>query len=452
MAASESPAVPQAVERLLGSNLVISAPEGLAAFRLDGLRPAAAVFPEQPEQAAELLALAAEQRWGVVPWGGGHGIAAGQPPARYDVALSLSRLERVVDHDTENLTLTAEGGMALAEANRQAGAAHQLLPLGMPAERNTLGGIVAAARPVPKRLLYGDVRDLLIGIRVALPDGSLVRYGRKVIKNVAGYDMNKLFLGSQGMLGVIVETTFKLFPLPDEERYVLGFFPDAAAGARAAAELLASPLLPACLFLLDERSARAFCVRERLPEPGGPAALLAAFEGRAVALARQVRAAREIMANHGSEPAEPLATLTEGAGNFLRAADSDTADAGLPVRLRIGATQTELAGLLAELGPSLGGLGLKSRAGADFAGGVVHLAVAWPGDEAAQPLAEWIAARRAALEPLRGSVVVEAAPVPLKRLCHVWGDLGGEMEIMRLIKGRFDPHGIMVPGRYLELE
>ncbi len=442
--------IAQRLERLLGKERAVSEPKRLASFQLDGVTPAVAAFPGQPEQVAEVLALAASERWGVIPWGGGHSISAGNPPGGYRVALSLSRMESALDHDRDNLTLSAEGGMTLADANRLVAGAHQLLPLGFPGERNTLGGIVAAARPAPKRLLYGDVRDLLIAVRVALPDGGLVRYGRKVIKNVAGYDMNKLFLGSQGMLGVIVEATFKLFALPDEERFVAASFAEAAAAGAAAAALLASQLTPACLFLLEPAAAATLRARERLPEATGPFLLLSGFEGRSVALARQVGDTYQLMLAHGATAAEPVAQLSAGAGPFLRRAEPPAQGGPETVRLRIGATQSGLAEQLAGLAATLETIGLRGSAVADYSGASISLTLDWPGEAAATPLAEWIAARRAELESVRGSVVVEAAPVALKRRCHVWGELGGELEIMRLIKARFDPAGIMAPGRYLE--
>ena len=449
------------MERLLGAPLVASAESRRAAFALDGRAPDLAAFPETPEQVAELLALANAQGWGVVPWGGGHGMGAGGAPSRYQVALSLSRLEKLLDHDADNLTLTGEGGLALAEANRRMAPAHQFLPLGLPGDRGTLGGIVAAARPAPRRLLYGDVRDMLIGIRVALPDGSLVRYGRKVIKNVAGYDMNKLFLGSQGMLGVIVEATFKLFALPDEERHLPGTFPDAASAAQAAGALLASHLLPASLLLFDRAMAPAFCTAARLPPPAGQPLLLAGFEGRAAALRRQVEGARELMARHGGTPGEPVSGLEAAACDFLLApAPEPTQGEGAapPVRLRIGVTPREVAELLDDLRTSLAELGVNAAMLADCGAGSVRAVLPWPGDEAAaeplaESLAEWIATLRRRLAPERGYALLQSAPAALKARVHVWGEMEGDMkgegEIMALIKGRLDPKGILAPGRYL---
>ena len=459
MAATASPAPAPEVERLLGAPLSLAAPERLAAYALDGTAPRVAAFPETPEQVGALLALANSHGWGVVPWGGGHGMGEGAAPRPYDVALCLSRLEKLLDHDPDNLTLVAEGGLVLAEANRRMSTARQMLPLGLPGDRGTLGGIVAAARPAPKRLLYGDVRDNLIGIRVALADGTLVRYGRKVIKNVAGYDMNKLFLGSHGMVGVVVETIFKLSALPDDERCVPGAFPDLASAAAAAGALLASSLAPACLLLFDSHTGRALREAARITAPEGEALLLVGFEGRSVALRRQVEAAAAIITGHGGEPGEPGGALTEAVGTLLAAppAPGDKTGAGPrdgagdapALRLRLGTTPGELPALCAHVKESAAALGMEAALLADYGAGAVQAVLPWPEAHKSAELAGWIGALREAVRPQRGYVTLQAAPPELKQAAGVWSGLEGEGDIMALLKARFDPNNILAPGRFL---
>ena len=457
----------QQVEKLLGAPLTLAAPEKLAAYALDGLSPEVTAFPETAEQVAGLLALATAQGWGVVPWGGGHGMGEGTAPARYQVALSLSRLEKLVEHDTDNFILIGEGGLVLADANRRTTTARQFLPLGLPGDRGTLGGIVAAARPVPKRLLYGDVRDLLIGIRVALPDGALVRDGRKVIKNVAGYDMNKLFLGSQGMLGVIVETIFKLSALPDEEGGVPGAFPDFTSAANAARALAASPFTPSNLLLLDAGLAAIFHAGGHIQAPRGEVLLLVGFEGRGVTLRRQVEAACEMIARHGGKPGQPMGALSESTSALLAqppapgssvtmapvtlvAANGPGAPENTPaLRLRVGTAPHQLAALCDRMGQSLASLGTEAALLVDYGGATVNAALPWPEETALAGLAQWLGDLRNSLLTQRGYVVLVSAPAALKRAAGVWGDLGGEAKIMSLIKARLDPAGIMAPGRYL---
>ena len=183
---------------------------------------------------------------------------------------SLRRLGRLLEHEPGDLTVTAEAGMTVARLQTALRARGQWLSLDPPdAERATLGGVVAANASGPRRQLYGTVRDLLIGLTVVTADGALVRGGGKVVKNVAGYDLPKLFVGSHGTLGIIVETTFKLRPLPDEERLVaVGFdrLKDCGAAARA---LLAGDLIPSTLELVDGCLRRHARARRRSPRARG---------------------------------------------------------------------------------------------------------------------------------------------------------------------------------------
>lgn len=436
----------------LGEGLVTGSPQGLQPFVLDGRLPRAAAFPETPEQVADLMALAQRERWAVVPWGGGSGAGHGNPPARYDLALSLSRLAAVVEHDRDNLTLTAQAGATVGEVNRQTRAARQHLPLGVAGDRGTLGGVIAADRPVTRRLAHGDVRDLLLGVRVALPGGRLVRYGRKVIKNVAGYDMNKLFLGSQGIYGVLVEAIFKLAALPDEEGFLLGGFANGPAAAGAASALLASQLEPACVFLLDPAAGGVFCRRLAVPPPGEGTLLLAGFQGRAATLRRQLDDGRKLLLAAGAIDLHPLPALSPQAEAHLGVPGLEEAETQAPVLLRVGVPISQVAPTMERLGGALRSIGLASCAVADFSAGSIRVAVDAPENgppEAPAKLAELIAAVREELAPQRGFVALHAAPPNLKERVDVWGDLGGEPKMMARLKARIDPNDILAPGRFL---
>ncbi len=443
--APSSDLAPKVVDAI-GAEGVVGDPGKLAAFGLQGSTPRVAAYPRTIAQVSDLLKLASRERWGVIPWGGGHGISLGDKPRRYDLALMTSRLNRVVDQDPENLTLSAEAGLGLEEANIGLRPHRLILPLGFGGERNSLGGIIAANRPVPQRLLYGDARDLLIGLQVVLPDGRLVRYGRKVIKNVAGYDMNKLFLGSQGMLGVIVEATFKLFALPDDQRFLLVAFPDLSAASRAAAVLLGSSLLPSCLFLLEPGAGRAFFEGLGKVPHDGPC-LVAGFEGRTATLRRQVESGHSLMMREGASACDPLANLPGSATTFLQRPRAGGAESG-SLRIRISVAPSRVGTVLARVRNSLDEMNLQGVAVADFGSGSVLLTIAGEGADPHR-LENWIATLRAEFLPERGLVVPEALPDSLLGRIPVWEGPAGEKEIMASIKARFDPNDILAPGRFL---
>src|SRR5439155_1532151 len=189
----------------------------LSPFVIEGRTPEAAVLPGSVDEVAAVIVQAAEAGVPVVPWGGGSAIGVGVPAARAGLVLLLTRLAALVEQGPGDLTATAQAGITVAALQAALRARGQWLSLDPPdVARATLGGVLAANASGPRRHLYGTARDVLIGVTVVTADGSVVRGGGKVVKNVAGYDLPKLFVGSFGTLGVIVEATVKLRPVPDQ--------------------------------------------------------------------------------------------------------------------------------------------------------------------------------------------------------------------------------------------
>jgi len=440
MSAAAAPAA--RIAAALGPSLASSSPDALAAAAVNGMAPRAVTFPRSEEQVAAVLGLAQAEGWAVVPWGSGHSRPGGSLPARYDVALGLTGLATVLDHDSDNLTVTAQAGAALAEVNRLVRPRHQGLPLGFPHERRTLGGLVAANRTPPQRLATGDLRDQVLGLRVATADGKLVRYGRKVLKNVAGYDMNKLFVGSEGLLGVIVEVTFKLAALPDETGWVLGLFPDPRDAFACAAALYRGPLQPSGLFILDPHAAARLRQAQGLGADGAAAHLLVGFAGRGVAVKRQIADTRALLKRHVARGEDVFPELAEGAAAVLGAPAELAPDGG--VLLRLGMAPTGLPDawerLADDLIPDAGRV-------ADYGSG--RLLVALPVPANADEMGRRIAALRAKLAERRGFAVVERAPAAVRRRVPAWGDLGGETTLLGALKAQLDPKNILSPGRFL---
>ncbi len=244
-------------------------------YVVEGRTPEAAVFPGSVDEVRAVMEVAAASGLPVVPWGGGTAAAAGRPVARAGLVLGLRRLARILEHEPGDLTATVEAGVTIEQLQAALGARGQWFSLDPPdADRATVGGVIAVNASGPRRHLYGTARDLLIGVTVVAADGALVRGGGKVVKNVAGYDLPKLFVGSWGTLGVIVAATLKLRPRPDVERLVAMAFDrlkDAAAASRA---VMASDLIPSALELADADASRALGVGN-----GAGAALVVGFDG-----------------------------------------------------------------------------------------------------------------------------------------------------------------------------
>jgi len=203
MAADTGSVTLAALQDIAGRGYAREAAEGDA---IDGVRPRFVVEPGSVEEVSALLRLSHRAGLAVAPRGGGTTLGWGATPRRLDLILSTARLNRVLEHAAGDLVVRAEAGVMLEALQAAAGAAGQRLALDPPDVGATLGGIVAANPSGPLRLRYGTVRDLLIGVTVVLADGTVAKAGGKVVKNVAGYDLCKLFTGSLGTLGVVVET------------------------------------------------------------------------------------------------------------------------------------------------------------------------------------------------------------------------------------------------------
>jgi glycolate oxidase FAD binding subunit len=413
-------------------------------YVLDGRAPEAVVLPGSKEEVAAVLLAAGEADLPVTPWGGGTKMGIGAPPQRLGLVLGLKRLNRLLEHEPGDLTATVQAGMTLGALQRELGTRGQWLSLDPAhADEATLGGIVSSNAAGPRRHLYGACRDLVIGLTVVTAAGTLVKGGGKVVKNVAGYDLPKLFVGAFGTLGVIVEATVKLRPRPDADRMVVARFASLKEAGSAARAVMGSDLLPSALDLVDGETLRAL-------ELGGPdgAALLIGVDGIAEQVHWQCTEVERMLRLQGLVDARVLDADARDAawrarGGLGRGAFPETAAV-----MRWVVLPAQVADVMEQ------GMGVALRAGlpvalAAHAGvGVVEAVLA--GGEGADAtkvsdvLIEWRTLVRAA----GGQALVESAPLAIKERVPVWDDLGPALRIMRRIKSQLDPSGLLNPGRF----
>jgi glycolate oxidase FAD binding subunit len=374
-----------------------------------GVVPREVVRPGTVEEVAGVVRAAAADGRTVVPVGGRSKLTWAAPPGSCDLLLDLTGLDRVVEHVAGDLTVVAEAGVRLADLQAQVGRAGQLLGLDPPEEGATLGGVVSANASGPRRLRYGTTRDLLIGITVVLADGTVAHAGGKVVKNVAGYDLGKLFTGAHGTLGVIVSTTWRLHPVPPARRVVTLELPDAAAAGPLSIALARSTLTPSAVELVGTA--------------GGGARLVVLFESIAESVAGQATAALALLG--GGEESEDL---PEDFGRRPGGADD--------VLLRLAYAPASLAAVLEALPAG-------TAVAAHAATGVTYAAL--PAEESVEALPRL----RAALAPHDGTAVVLRAPDAVRDRLDHWGPVGDSLDLMRRVKERFDPERRMSPGRFV---
>ena len=231
------------IARRFGAENTVGSAAELAGYEVDGMRPAAAVYAKSPEEVAELLKFAALEKLAIIPCGARTKLGIGMPPTRYDVALDLSRMNRVLAYEPRDLTLGVEPGMRFSTLATTLAAERQFLPLNPPFfQRATVGGILAADSASPLRHSYGGPRDYVLGLEFVTGDGAIAKSGGRVVKNVSGYDLHKLLIGSLGTLAVITRANFKTFPTPPEQVVFVAAFDDAAAALEFCKILTQSPL------------------------------------------------------------------------------------------------------------------------------------------------------------------------------------------------------------------
>jgi glycolate oxidase FAD binding subunit len=389
-----------------------------------GVRPRLALEPGTVEEAAEAMRALARDRLAVTFVGGGTDLALGAPPARLDAVLHTRRLARIREHAPSDQIVAVEAGMTLAELQRRLAPHGQRLAVDPPLpERATLGGIVAANAFGPRRTRYGPVRDLVIGITVVRADGVVARGGGKVVKNVAGFDLPRLFCGSLGTLGLVAEVVFRLHPLPE-------------ASATAVFEGLGADDVAETLPVVRELAVEPTALTA-LASAGGRFTLAVRFEGFAPGVRAQLE---RTLARAGGgarlEGAEEAALW--GRHDALRAAGAVRAKAAFAPAALVRALDA-----LRPLEGALAGRGL-----------VVHPALGialLAGDLGdAEAAARGVAKAREALRPLgNGSLVLTAAPAELRARIDPWGPAPDGVEVMRRLKRELDPEGRLAPGRFV---
>jgi len=363
------------------------------------------------------IAQAAAESKSVIPWGGGTAQDHGYPPRRADVLLDLSGLDQILAHEPGDLTVTVEAGVTLAAVQQALAAHNQFLPLDPPhMDRATIGGILATNAFGPSRVGYGTARDWLIGLTLVDAQGRIIKGGGKVVKNVTGYDLPKLHVGTLGTLGVIVEATFKLAPLPETGGALLlrlsGMESDTVEGLLST--LRARSVSPALTTLHEEDGKRHLFLVWRGPQE--------VVVGEIEAVMRLARDAGLPTPQLLDPAAFSLAEPEAGDATYLRLAPlpADT----WSVHHTIAATG--IAALLTSC-PFTGTIDVRCDT-----------------TEAAEDLLVWTA---------QGGIPVTVLQAPLalreQEGIALWQPLPNAFPLMQQLKTTLDPNGTLNPGRFL---
>ena len=436
-----------ALAAIVGDEHVLSEPAACAALAVGGKVPRHIVSPPTAECVAAVLKLAADHGLAVIPRGNGTKLAQGNPPRRYDLALSLEKLNHVWNYEPADLTISVEAGMKLGDLQNFLGRDGLWLPLDPRGGGSaTVGGILATNSAGPLRLHYGSARDMVLGIKVATTERKLTKSGGRVVKNVAGYDLCRLLVGSYGTLGVIVEASLKLFPRP-ASRATWVLEPGMLGLARDLRKrILNSPLEPLSMVLLNG-------VASSLLQ-NGPRAGAQGLE-----LWIEVSGSPRVLERH----AKDLAEIERSMGVPNRRVSEETADscwvrlrnyeqlfAGSFPEVMVLKATLPIASCEAFLTLAQQGVEAEEVKMASFAQvgvGIVHL-VFWGGELGTVADRLVSSARKAAVD-LGGALVVEQYPTGFDGERDPWGAPDDSLEAMRKLKSAWDPKGILSPGRFV---
>lgn len=412
------------LETVVGTDHLITATQGVSAYAVEGQQPLAVAQPGLEAEVAGVLRVAAERNLTMLLRGGGKHLYYGAPCGPIGVVVSLARLNEVVEYDADDLTITVQAGMTLGALQRVVEAHGQMLPLDPPGpEDATIGGLVAMGLAGPLRMTYGSPRDLVLGLRVALTTGEVIKVGGRTVKNVAGYDLAKLFVGSLGTLGAITQITLRLVPAP-EDRALFAVALSPARAREATAALLGSRLEIATCDVVTCRAG--------IPMPASltnnPEDVIV-FLGVMGAREAVVRQNRELQAAFP----EGIARVDDEVWARVRDVAYPTGD-GCLLRLNLPIAKTMD---LMELIAARPGWSAAARAG----DGIVYAV--------GPPDVDVLTAFRSAAEQSGGHAVLEAGPVEVKRAFPVWGATIANTDLMGELKRSFDPARGLSCGRFV---
>jgi glycolate oxidase FAD binding subunit len=448
---------------IVGNSHIVASPDELASYAIDALRPSAAVRPGSAQEAAEAIKFAAAEKLGVVPCGARTKVDIGWPPRKYDLAIDMTGLDRVVAYDPDDLTLSVEAGIPLRKVSSVLAERGQFLPLEIPFfGRATVGGTVASGMDSPLRQFYGTARDFILGMEFITGDGALAKSGGRVVKNVTGYDLHKLMAGAFGTLGVITCINFRTFPLPRGARAFVANFESAERALDLRGRVSRSPLKPLTVEIFSPGAADIFygdaaarmasdaLARNLLTNNtwafscgfAGTDKVLERYEGELVRMAEQAGAAHTTILR-GDEVRGAFGRKREFVAIALESSPA-------AVVIKASVMPSRISEVLGEIES---GSATESIRCATMARGVgvIYAALLCDGTTGdVRDRAGRMAARiQGACDKAGGHATIPWCPSAWKSSLKIWGAERGDFAQMRKLKAVFDPRGILSPGRFV---
>jgi len=449
------PSVLKELKAIVGADNLSTSPEELVVYSYDATQreslPWAVVRPVSPEEVSRILRLANQELFPVVPRGAGTGMSGGSVPVCGGVVLSFERMNSILEIDEENLLAVVEPGVVTGDLQREVEARGLFYPPD-PASHKfcTLGGNVAECAGGLRAVKYGVTKDYVLGLEVVLPTGELIRTGARTVKSVAGYDLTKLIVGSEGTLGVVTKIILKLLPLPESVRTLSAFFPSADQAATAASRIMAGRIIPRALEFVDRGALRA--VESHLHEDisgGAEAMLLVEVDGPADLTDREIGKIEELVQKTGASRVVRADTEKDRERIWkARRSISPALYALKPKKMNedIVVPRSRIAEILREIGDIAKRYELMIVNFGHAGDGNIHTNIMHEAGEAAKA-EKAVKEIFAAVLRLGGSISGEHG-IGLSKAAYLPMELGqAALDAMQSIKRALDPKGILNPGK-----
>jgi len=446
---------------IVGPDYVALDPEILSSFEIDGVAPAAVTRPGSAQEVADIVRLAAAENLAVIATGSRSKLGIGMPPARYDVAIDMTRLDCIVAYDPGDLTLGVESGIPLHKLADVLAEQHQFLPLGVPFfNRTTVGGAIATGVDNPLRQLFGTARDYVLGMEFVTGEGNLTKSGGRVVKNVTGYDLHKLMIGALGTLGIITKINFRTFPLPPASRGFVATFDTAEAALDFRHRIARSALAPSTIEVLSPGVAELFYsdAAARIEPAALPPNLLSNAKwtltsgcaGSDRVLARYETDLRRMAEDAGAIDIVMLSDDLQAAwGRMREFVPIALASSPATTIMKLSVLPTRIAEMLERGAAEAARAGLRWVALARGVGVIYFALLPSDASENSRTEVSGAAARiAAACSEFGGNFTVPWCPAKWKSSLAVWGPERADFAQMKKLKTVFDPCGIFAPGRF----
>ena len=449
------PSIVRDLKKIVGPANLYTSPEEMVAYSYDATQrevlPWAVARPSTVREVSEILVLANRERFPVVPRGAGTGMSGGSVPACGGLVLSLERMNRILEIDEENLIAVVEPGVITGDLQREVEKRGLFYPPD-PASHDfcTIGGNVAECAGGLRAVKYGVTKDYVLGLEVVLPTGEIIRTGGRTLKSVAGYDLTKLIVGSEGTLGIATTIILKLLPLPESVRTIAVSFESIEAAAAAVSSIIADRILPRALELMDSAALRA--VEKHLGEDisdGAAAMLIIEVDGPPASTEREIERVTEIAGRAGATRVNRAGSEAERERLWkARRSLSPALYAIKPKKINedIVVPRSRIPDILREIGEIAKQHGLLIVNFGHAGDGNIHTNIMI--DEGDAPRAE-IAVKEIfeAVLRMKGSISGEHG-IGLSKAAYLPMELGPDaLKTMKRIKDALDPNSILNPGK-----